>query len=252
MKKAEAAETVTFSDLCDSLLVVSGKIANGNKMLLYRSSIGTKIHERSRADHNSMSGLISNGIKLAGFLDEKLRQEPGTNVSHYDVFLSHSGKEKLHYVDQIEQGLKTALGETNIFLDRKSLHGVIRPKTTMFRALLQSEVIVSVFTFNAVHNKWPIAEFLCGLARVRKQEREDDDCHGCMIIDSYPGQTWMESDTGASRHPKHWVDDLAVLFPTELPSMLLMTAETTSGKKYLFCFSSNMYSLLLKNTKRVL
>ncbi|KAL7578568.1 hypothetical protein ACA910_011626 [Epithemia clementina (nom. ined.)] len=84
----------------------------------------------------------------------------------------------------------------------------------MITTVLKAPVVVSVTSMHYVQKKWPMAELLCGPARSRDA---GPNRRSPLIMDTMLGCQWvLDPDLVKKQHPRHCLDNLTVLLPTEL------------------------------------
>ena len=234
----ELQENASFNEAAEALLEVAASIAHHNKRLLVRAETGAEVEHLEGNDKKHLEGLINIGVGIA----QRLMQVVGREASHeddrsgqqsYHVFLSHSGKDKDDYVHRLYTKLRNL--KLDVFLDKISLEGSSSPTNDMFKRVIAAKMVISVCTFHCIQYKWPIAELLCGLAR--NVERRNPSP---LLVDLYPGRTWLESEVGDKRKPRSWADDTFRLVPGEFPNAKPMHTEVTEGELVLHAVESGV------------
>ena len=89
-------------------------------------------------------------------------------LQSYNVFLSHTGKQKQGYVDYLYQKFPQGSG---VFFDIKSLKAGDDAKDQMRYAALTCKVAIVVLTRDFLAKKWPILELSLFAARLREKKR---------------------------------------------------------------------------------
>ena len=100
------------------------------------------------------------------FLFENSNYTPD-QLRPYEVFLSHTGKQKFSYVDTIFNQFQPY--PTKVFFDIKTLYAGDPAKEQMKYAALNCNVAIVVLSKDFLKKKWPLLELSLFAARLRKK-----------------------------------------------------------------------------------
>ena len=225
----------SFLDVGKILLEVSESLARINRIRLSRNG-GTEwnpLQKLPPALSRQVESILSFGMDLAEIMQDKL--DGTTRKPLYDVFISFAGEVRCErdcdYVEMLQQQIERAANgeKVTLFVDSQSMRPgeTSCPTVTMFKHILTSRVVVSVASTHYVQKRWPMAEFLCALAR---NKRVGPLGHSPLIVDAMPGlesyHPWFplipqDTTTRIYGTSRSWLDDLIVLFPpsSQLPPM---------------------------------
>lgn len=218
-----------FNALSLILQEISLAIAEVNRLRV-QQIVGSPVQKLTNAYRERMKQVVEFGVGVASRMllaisDGQMNAKSET--PSYDVFLSYPGEEMFLYAPLLYAELEKALSndttarKPRIFMDKKNLEtgdpSSVNPPDVMLKCILSARVLLFVCTFHSVQKKWPVMEFLCGLARLNQL---DDDHIPPVVLDDMPGAVWLVSTLGKKRDPADWINDIEDLYPIVLPPIL--------------------------------